>query len=68
MLACLVTQSCLTLSDPWTGAHQAPLYMGLFKKEYWSVLPFSSSRGSFQSRNQTPVSCVSCIAGGFYIH
>ena len=30
----LVTQSCLTLCDPWTGAHQAPLFMGLSRQEY----------------------------------
>ena len=24
---------------PWTVAHQAPLFMGFFKQEYWSGLP-----------------------------
>ena len=28
------------LSTPWTIAHQAPLPMGLPRKEYWSGLPF----------------------------
>ena len=27
---------------PWTIAHQAPLYMGFPKQEYWSGLPFPS--------------------------
>ena len=27
---------------PWTAAHQAPLSMGLSRKEYWSGLPFPS--------------------------
>ena len=31
-----VTQSCLTLSTPWTAAHQAPLSMGFSRQEYWS--------------------------------
>ena len=35
-----VTQSCLTLCDPWTGVCQAPLSMGFSKQEYWSGLPF----------------------------
>ena len=39
--------------------------MEFFRQEYWSVLPFSSSRGSSWSRDWTHVLCVSCIAGGF---
>ena len=27
---------CLTLSDPGTVAHQAPLSMGFSRQEYWS--------------------------------
>ena len=38
----LVTQSCLTLCDPWTVASQAPLSMGFSRQEYWSELPFFS--------------------------
>ena len=38
----LVTQSCLTLSDPMDFAHQAPLTMEFSSQEYWSVLPFPS--------------------------
>ena len=29
-----VVQSCLTLCDPWTVAHQAPLSMGSSRQEY----------------------------------
>ena len=37
----LVANSCLTLfATPWTVAHQAPLSMGFFRQEYWSVLLF----------------------------
>ena len=39
-----VAQSCLTLCDPWTVAHQAPLSMGFSRQEYWSGLPFPSPR------------------------
>ena len=38
----LVTQSCPTLGDPWTVAHQAPLSMGFSRQEYWSGSPFPS--------------------------
>ena len=34
-----VTQSCPTLSEPGTAAHQAPLSMGFSRQEYWSGVP-----------------------------
>ena len=37
-----VTQSCPTLCDPWTVAHQAPPSMGFSRQESWSGLPFPS--------------------------
>ena len=37
-----VAQSCLTLCNPTTVAHQAPLSMGFSRQEYWSGLPFPS--------------------------
>ena len=37
---------CLTLCDPWTVAHQAPLSMGFSRQEYWSGLPFIKPRPS----------------------
>ena len=37
-----VTQSCPTVCDPWTVAHQAPPSMGFSRQEYWSGLPFPS--------------------------
>ena len=30
-----ISQSCLTLSDPMTVAHQAPPSMGFSRQEYW---------------------------------
>ena len=45
---------------PCIVAHQAPLSMEFSKQEYWSGLPFSSSRRSAQPRDQTHVSSVSC--------
>ena len=37
-----VTQSCLTLWDPWTVVYQAPQSMEFSRQEYWSGLPFPS--------------------------
>ena len=37
-----VTQSCPTLSHPWTAAYQAPPSMGFSRQEYWSGLPLPS--------------------------
>ena len=39
----IVPQLCLTLCDPMTISHQAPLCMEFSRQEYWSGLPFSSS-------------------------
>ena len=37
-----VAQLCLTLSDPWTAAYQAPPPMGFSRQEYWSGVPLPS--------------------------
>ena len=34
-----VVQSCPTLCDPWTVAHQSPPSMGFSRQVYWSGLP-----------------------------
>ena len=41
-----VAQSCLTLSDPWTTAYQAPPSMGFSRQEYWSGVPLPSLPGN----------------------
>ena len=41
---CLVTKLCPTLGIQWTIAGQAPLSMGFSRQEYWTGLPFPSSR------------------------
>ena len=37
-----VAESCLTLSDPWTAAYQAPPSMGFSRQKYWSGVPLPS--------------------------
>ena len=50
----------------WTVAHQAPLSMGFSKQEYWVAM--ASIRSSSQPRHRTHVSCILCMAGGFFTH
>ena len=38
----LVTELCLTLCNPGTVAHQAPLSTEFSRRNYWSVLPYPS--------------------------
>ena len=49
-----------------TVSWQAPLSMGFPRQEYWSELPFPSPGGSSPPRDQTWVSCSSCIISGFF--
>ena len=41
---CVSTQSCPTLCNPWTVAHQAPLSMEFSRQEYWIGLPCPSPK------------------------
>ena len=59
----LVAQSCLTLGDPMDCSPPAPPSMGFYRQEYWSGLPFPSSRESSWPRDLTR---VSGIAGKFF--
>ena len=66
MLSDLVSDSFVT---PWTAARQAPLSMGFPRQEYWSVLPFLSSRDLLDPgiKPKTPALQVeSCIAGALF--
>ena len=63
---CLFTRVQLFVT-PWPVARQAPLTMGFSRQTHWSGLPFPFFRKSSQPRDQTHISFVSCIAGGFFI-
>ena len=63
------TQSCLTLcnpmdccSPPGSSVH------GIFQARILEWVAISSSRESSPPRDRTHVSCVSCIADGFFTH
>ena len=53
-------------ATPWTGAHQAPLFMKFFRQEYWSRLSFSTPR-ALPNPGIKPNSPVSpALANGFF--
>ena len=51
----------LLFATLWTVAHQTTLSLGFSKQEHWSGVPVFYSRGSSQPRDQTHVSCISCL-------
>ena len=46
-----VAQSCSTLSDAWTAAHQAPPSMGFSRQECWSGVSLPSPEMSREVEN-----------------
>ena len=66
--ACLVTQSCMTLCDPLDCSPPGSSVHEIIQARIleWVVMP--SSRESSWPRNQTLISCVFCIADGFFTH
>ena len=51
---------------PWPVALQAPLPLGFSRQEYWSGCHFLL-QGIFPTQGSNLVSCVSYIAGGFFL-
>ena len=53
-------------ATPWTVAHQVPLSMGFFRREYWWGLLFPSP-GDLPNSGIEPVSLMSpALAGKFF--
>ena len=50
----------------WTVAHQAPLFMGFSRKEYWSGLPFPFPRDLADSGIKCASLMSLALAGGFF--
>ena len=62
----LCVQSCLTLTAPWTVAHQASLSMGFSRQEHCIGLPFSTP-GSLPNPGIESMFLASpALAGGFF--
>ena len=60
-LASMCAQSCPTLCDPTDCSPPGSSVHGVFQARILGWVAISSSRGSSQLRDQTHVSCVSCI-------
>ena len=67
LLSCFSRVLCDLFVTPWTVAHQAALSMGFSRQEHWKGLPRPPPGDSSWPRNRIVVSCVFCIAGGFFI-
>ena len=59
-------QSCLTLCDPMDCTPLGSSVHGILQAIILEWVAMTSSRGSFQPRDQTHISCTSCLAGGFF--
>ena len=59
--ACLVVQLCLTLCDRLDCSLPGFSAYGILQARILEWVAMASSRGSFWPRDQTHVSCVSCI-------
>ena len=62
----LVAQSCPSLCNPMDCSHQAPLPVGFSSKNTGVGCCHFFLKRSFWPRDRTWISCVSCIAGGFF--
>ena len=58
---CSVAQSCPTLCNPFDCSLPDSSVHGIFQARILEWVAISSSRASSQPRDQTLVSCVSCI-------
>ena len=63
---CLVAQSHLTLCDPMDSSPPGFSVHGIFQARILEWVSISYSSGSSWPRDQTHVSCVSCIADRFF--
>ena len=59
-------QSCPTLCDAMHCSLPGSSAPGILQARVWKWVGISFSRGSSRPRDQTVVSCISCIAGRFF--
>ena len=57
---------CSTLCDPMDYSLPGSLVHGILQARILEGVAMPSFRASAHPRDQTRVSCVSCIAGGFF--
>ena len=59
-------QSCLTLCNPIDCSPPGSSVHGILQARLLECVAISSSKGFSRFKEQIPVSCGSCIAGGFF--
>ena len=64
---CSVTKSCLTLCDPMDCSLLSSSFLRIFPAITPEWVAISFSKGSSQPRDQTHISCISYIAGRFFL-
>ena len=65
---CMHGQSCLTLCDPRTTAHQASLFMGFSRQEYCSEFPFPPPEDLPDPEIQLASPVSSVLVGKLFYH
>ena len=68
MHACSVTQLCLILCDTLDYRQPGSSLLGILQARILEWVATPSSRVSSPPRDQTHISCVYCIASGFFTH
>ena len=63
---CVHAKSCLTLCDPLDCSLPVFSVHRILHTRILKWISISSFRGPSRPRNQTRISCISCIAGGFF--
>ena len=68
LVVCVLSHfSCVQLfATLWTVAHQAPLFMGFFRQEYWSGLPCPSPGNLLTKRSNLKSLTSFALAGRFF--
>ena len=66
LCVCSVAQLCPILCNPMNYNLPGSAIHGISQTRILGHVAISSSRGSFRPRDQTDVSCISCIACGFF--
>ena len=64
---CSVPRSCLTLCDPMDCSPPGSSIHGIFQARVLEWVAISFFKGFSWPRDGTRISCVSCLAGGFFI-
>ena len=65
---CFIAQTCPTLWDTMDCSPPGSSVHGIFQARILEQVAISYSRGSSQSRDQTHISCISCIGRWIFYH